>query len=86
MFVCLKRDAPAKENLLKDRTVNGTSASFFGVLRLTSELLRPPEGWSNAVGLLLADAKLAKVPLTVLVLIPCFLPLGYFYKTECFVV
>ena len=30
------------------------------------ELPRPPEGRSTAVGLLLADAKLAKVPLTVI--------------------
>ena len=35
-------------------------------MRLTSEFLHPPEGRSNAAGLFLADATLAKVPLTVL--------------------
>lgn len=37
-------------------------------MRLTSELPRPPEERSNTAGLLLTDAKLAKVPLNVLYL------------------
>ena len=39
---------------------------FFGVLRLMGELSRPPDKRRKALAILLADATLAKVPLTLL--------------------
>ncbi len=50
---------------------------FFGVLRLMGEFLHPPEGRSNPVGLLLADATLAKVPVAVV-------SFSYFYEPVVF--